>query len=56
MKSVHILTNACYNLLEKCINGITANKEVCEGYVSTLSVSLCPTRLPSVTTTTVTSW
>ncbi|RJX78513.1 hypothetical protein D3822_33340, partial [Escherichia coli] len=26
-ESVHILTNACYNLLEKCINGITANKE-----------------------------
>lgn len=32
-ESVHILTNACYNLLEKCINGITANKEVCEFYV-----------------------
>ncbi len=31
-ESVHILTNACCNLLEKCINGITANKE-CEGYV-----------------------
>ncbi|OSC43654.1 aspartate ammonia-lyase, partial [Klebsiella pneumoniae] len=29
----HILTNACYNLLEKCVNGITANKAVCEGYV-----------------------
>jgi aspartate ammonia-lyase len=23
-ESIHILTNACYNLLEKCINGITA--------------------------------
>jgi len=23
----------CYNLLEKCINGITANKAVCESYV-----------------------
>jgi aspartate ammonia-lyase len=32
-ESIHILTNACYNLLEKCINGITANKEVCESYV-----------------------
>jgi aspartate ammonia-lyase len=32
-ESIHILTNACYNLLEKCINGITANKEVCEHYV-----------------------
>jgi aspartate ammonia-lyase len=32
-ESIHILTNACYNLLEKCINGITANKEVCEFYV-----------------------
>ncbi|MDF4191858.1 aspartate ammonia-lyase, partial [Ligilactobacillus salivarius] len=30
-ESINILTNACYNLLEKCINGITANKEVCEG-------------------------
>jgi aspartate ammonia-lyase len=32
-ESMHILTNACYNLLEKCINGITANKEVCQRYV-----------------------
>ena len=32
-ESIHILSNACYNLLEKCVNGITANKEVCEGYV-----------------------
>ncbi|MEA9389804.1 aspartate ammonia-lyase [Acerihabitans sp. TG2] len=32
-ESVHILTNACYNLLDKCINGITANREVCEAYV-----------------------
>ena len=32
-ESIHILTNACYNLLEKCVNGITANKAVCEGYV-----------------------
>ncbi len=32
-ESVHILTNACSNLLEKCVNGITANKAVCEAYV-----------------------
>ncbi|WP_413735487.1 aspartate ammonia-lyase [Sodalis sp. RH21] len=32
-ESVHILTNASYNLLDKCINGITANREVCEAYV-----------------------
>jgi len=32
-ESIHILTKARYNLLEKCINGITANKEVCEHYV-----------------------
>ncbi|MCA6939893.1 aspartate ammonia-lyase [Pectobacterium polaris] len=32
-ESTHILTNACYNLLEKCVNGITANKAVCEAYV-----------------------
>ncbi|VCV26752.1 hypothetical protein [Klebsiella pneumoniae] len=25
-ESIHILTNACYNLLEKCVNGITAIK------------------------------
>ncbi|MDI5349491.1 hypothetical protein MJL48_32610, partial [Salmonella enterica subsp. enterica serovar Kentucky] len=23
-ESIHILSNACYNLLEKCVNGITA--------------------------------
>lgn len=32
-ESISILTNACFNLLEKCINGITANKAVCEAYV-----------------------
>ncbi len=32
-ESIQILTNACYNLLEKCVNGITANKSVCESYV-----------------------
>ncbi len=32
-ESIHILTNACYNLLEKCVDGITAKKEVCENYV-----------------------
>ncbi|MCE1704690.1 aspartate ammonia-lyase, partial [Enterobacter hormaechei] len=28
-----ILNNACRNLVEKCINGITANREVCESFV-----------------------
>lgn len=32
-ESIHILSNACYNLLEKCVSGITANKEVCEAFV-----------------------
>lgn len=32
-ESISILTNACSNLLEKCIIGITANKNVCESYV-----------------------
>lgn len=32
-ESIHIMTNACYNLLEKCVTGITANKTVCENYV-----------------------
>jgi aspartate ammonia-lyase len=32
-ESIHILTNACYNLLEKCVEGITANQKICESYV-----------------------
>ncbi|MCK6265280.1 aspartate ammonia-lyase [Vibrio sp. ZSDE26] len=32
-ESLDILTNACVNLRDKCIDGITVNKEVCEGYV-----------------------
>lgn len=32
-ESIQILTNACYNLLGKCVNGITANKAICEAYV-----------------------
>ncbi|CDG16347.1 aspartate ammonia-lyase [Xenorhabdus doucetiae] len=32
-ESMSILNNACRNLVEKCINGITANREVCESFV-----------------------
>lgn len=32
-ESINILTNACVNLRDKCVDGITVNKEVCEGYV-----------------------
>lgn len=32
-ESIHILTNSCYALLNKCITRITANKEVCENFV-----------------------
>lgn len=32
-ESLHILTNACYNLQDKCIGGITANQDICEQYV-----------------------
>ncbi|MGL5290341.1 MAG: aspartate ammonia-lyase [Vibrionaceae bacterium] len=32
-ESIHILTNACINLGDKCIKGITVNKEVCENFV-----------------------
>ena len=32
-ESISILTNACVNLRDKCIDGITVNKEVCESYV-----------------------
>lgn len=32
-ESIEILTNACVNLRDKCIDGITVNKEVCENYV-----------------------
>lgn len=32
-ESIEILSNACVNLGEKCISGITINKEVCENFV-----------------------
>ncbi|KMK52443.1 aspartate ammonia-lyase [[Actinobacillus] muris] len=32
-ESIDILANACVNLRDKCIDGITANKDVCESYV-----------------------
>lgn len=32
-ESISLLHNACVNLRDKCIDGITVNKEVCENYV-----------------------
>lgn len=32
-ESISLLSNACINLRDKCVEGITANKELCEGYV-----------------------
>ena len=32
-ESISLLGNACVNLAEKCITGITVNREVCERYV-----------------------
>lgn len=32
-ESLDILKNACVNLRDKCVDGITVNKEVCENYV-----------------------
>lgn len=32
-ESIDLLSNACMNLADKCIDGITVNKHVCEGYV-----------------------
>ncbi|MGO2342466.1 aspartate ammonia-lyase [Vibrio litoralis] len=32
-ESLDILKNACVNLRDKCVDGITVNKEVCEAYV-----------------------
>lgn len=32
-ESINLLKNACYNLKEKCIDGITANPETCRSYV-----------------------
>ncbi|OOF71031.1 aspartate ammonia-lyase [Rodentibacter caecimuris] len=32
-ESIEILSNACVNLRDKCIDGITVNKEICENYV-----------------------
>lgn len=32
-ESITLLSNACINLAEKCADGITINKEICENYV-----------------------
>lgn len=32
-ESINLLVNASYNLIDKCINGITANKEICRNNV-----------------------
>ncbi|AGH38752.1 Aspartate ammonia-lyase [Bibersteinia trehalosi USDA-ARS-USMARC-188] len=32
-ESIDILANACVNLRDKCIDGITVNKEICENFV-----------------------
>jgi len=32
-ESIELLSNACINLADKCIDGITVNKEVCEDFV-----------------------
>lgn len=32
-ESIELLSNACINLADKCIEGITVNKEVCEDFV-----------------------
>ena len=33
IESINLLVNACDTLRERCITGITANEEVCRGYV-----------------------
>ncbi len=32
-ESIDILANACVNLRDKCVDGITANREICQNYV-----------------------
>nr|WP_314741044.1 aspartate ammonia-lyase [uncultured Haemophilus sp.] len=32
-ESISILSNACVNLRDKCIDGITVNREICQNYV-----------------------
>ncbi|CAK9886195.1 MAG: Aspartate ammonia-lyase [Candidatus Erwinia impunctatus] len=32
-ESIQLLTNACLTLAQKCVQGITANKAICESYV-----------------------
>lgn len=32
-ESIRLLGNACVNLRDKCVNGITANREICANYV-----------------------
>ena len=34
-ESINLLVNACDTLRERCVTGITANEEVCRGYVET---------------------
>lgn len=32
-ESISLLSNACINLRDKCVDGITANREICQNYV-----------------------
>lgn len=32
-ESISLLSNACINLRDKCVDGITANREICKNYV-----------------------
>lgn len=32
-ESIELLSNACVNLRDKCIDGITANRDICQNYV-----------------------
>ncbi|HDV7283404.1 TPA: aspartate ammonia-lyase [Mannheimia haemolytica] len=32
-ESIELLSNACINLRDKCIDGITANRDICQNYV-----------------------
>lgn len=45
--TISILMNATDTLTEKCIKGITANREVCMGYVEN-SIGLCTVLVPKI--------
>ncbi len=54
-ESISLMSNACRNLQEKCISGITVNKEICEAFVFN-SIGIVTYLNPFIGHHNVTSW